>query len=59
MNARSRSPQRVICVDSCVFQGRQRSPAPDGTSPYRLERRSVLKTNRSRFALGRVNRARR
>jgi hypothetical protein len=36
-------PQRVSCVGSCLFQGRPGSPGSDGASPYRLERRSMLR----------------
>ena len=35
MNRSFRSPQRVICVGSCVFQGQPESPGSDGASPYR------------------------
>jgi hypothetical protein len=44
MNLSFRSLQRVICVGSCVFQGWPGSPGSDGASPYRLERRSMLRT---------------
>jgi hypothetical protein len=34
MDRSFRSPQQVICVGSCVFQGRPGSPGSDGASPY-------------------------
>jgi hypothetical protein len=36
MNPLVPSPQRVICMGSCVFQARPGSPGSDGASPYRL-----------------------
>jgi hypothetical protein len=41
MNRSFRSTQRVICVGSCVFQGRPGNPGSDGASPYRLKRRFI------------------